>query len=280
MEILQLKYFMSTAKKENISHAAQAYRVPPSTVSVAIKKLEDELGLKLFDRTSNSLTLNAYGRIFLRAAEAAERELKKAKIDMFNLSETLTGEISLLILANRRIISDTIAQFKTKYPFVSFRIKHEDYADNSNYNNFDVIVSDRSIELDSFKRKEFIQEEVFLAVPNHSALASLTAVNLKKLKNEKMICLPKGSSLRDFMDKCFKKADIEPEIAIECDDPHYIRKYLKIGLGVTFFPFVSWNNYIDDKIKLLKINDGMYRHSYIYLSRASSEAAQIFVDMV
>ena len=280
MEILQLKYFMDTAKKENISHVAQTYRVPPSTVSVAIKKLEGELGFKLFDRTSNSLKLNTYGKIFCRAVEAAEKEIKKAKIDMLNLSATLTGEISLLILANRKLISDIIAKFKMDYPGVSFSIKHENHAENYNYKRFDIVISDRLIELNSFERKEFIQEEVFLAVHNHSALAALNAVSLEKIKNEKIICLPKGSSLRDFMDKCFKKADIEPEIAIECDDPYYIRKYLKIGLGVTFFPFVSWNNYIDNKIKLLRINDGMYRHSYIYLSKKSSEAAQIFVEMI
>lgn len=278
MEILQLKYFLNTARKENISHTAQFFRVPPSSVSAAIKKLERELGVKLFDRTANSLKLNANGRIFLRAVENAEKELKKAKVDMLNLLTMPYGEINLLILTNRRIVTDVIAKFKLDYPEVNFIIKHENYDDYSNYKKFDIIISDRRIELDSFENKHFVREEVFLAVHSGSPLAEHGGVQLKNLRNEKFICMPKGSSIRDFMDRCFKKLDFEPQIVIECDDPQYIREYTKMGLGVTFFPYVSWNKQIDNRVKLLRINDGVYRNSYIYTSRESSAIAKIFAE--
>lgn len=278
MEILQLKYFMHTARNENISHTAQKFRVPPSSVSSSIKKLESELGFHLFDRTANNLKLNVNGRIFLRAVEAAEKELKKAKTDILNLSAMPVGEIHLLILTNRRMVTEVIAKFKQDYPGVSFSIKHDDYYDRSNYNNFDIVISDRQIELDSFERRDFVREEVFLAVNHKSELAGLRKIDFQKLRREKFVCMPKGSSLRDFMDTLFKKMEVQPEIIIECDDPYYTCEYVKMGLGVTFFPSVSWKNRMDERVRLIRLNNGMYRHSYIYLNKKSTNIVKIFAD--
>lgn len=278
MELLQLKYFQYAAKGENISHAAKKFMVPPSSVSAAIKKLEQELGVKLFDRTSNSLKLNANGKIFLRAIDAADHEIKKAKIEMLNLSQMPFGEIRMLILTNRRIVTDRIAKFKRDYPEVSFIIKHEDYGDYAAYHGFDMIITDRIIHSGQFEQQEFIREEICLGVPKTHPLAGENTVNLKQIKEEPMICMPKGSSLRSCIDRYFKKNEATPDIVIECDDPYYICEYLKMGLGVTFFPVISWNRQIDEKIKLLKINEGVYRCSYLYVNKESPDIAKLFAN--
>ena len=61
MELLQLRYFYESAKNENFAKTAEKYMVPPSSVSASVKRLEDELGCKLFDRRSNRITLNENG---------------------------------------------------------------------------------------------------------------------------------------------------------------------------------------------------------------------------
>ena len=276
MEILQLKYFMETAKLENISHTAKKYRVPPSTVSVAIKKLEKELETKLFDRTANKLKLNGLGRIFLNALEKAEGELKKAKTEMVNHSLEPSGNIRFLVLTNRRLITDTIYKFRMEYPKISFSIRHEDYSDYAHYNNFDIIVSDREIDIEDFERSTFVYEEVFIGVHKNHPLSEMKSVNLKDLKNEKFISMPEGSSLRELTEKNFRRYNISPETVIECDDPFYICEYLKSGLGITFFPGISWKKQIDDNIRLLKVNEGLFRESFLYMNKNSSDAAKLF----
>ena len=62
MELLQLRYFYECACYESISKTAERYMVPPSSVSVSIKRLEKELGCELFERKSNRLVLNKKGR--------------------------------------------------------------------------------------------------------------------------------------------------------------------------------------------------------------------------
>lgn len=277
MEILQLKYFQITAKKENISHTARQFMVPPSSVSSSIKKLEAELGVKLFDRTANKLKLNAQGKILSEAIDSCEKKFKQAKIDMLNLSQMPCGEINLLILTNRQIVTDFISKFKIDYPNITFKIKHEN-SDFSKYTDYDIIISDRLIDTEDFRSSLYVSEEVFLAVHKNHALANANNVTFDDIKDEKFICMPKGSSLGDYMDKIFKRAGFEPDIIIECDDPHYIREYLKMGLGTTFFPSVSWKKHINENIRLLKINDGIFRNSYIYTNNNSSNIVKIFEE--
>ena len=276
MELLQLKYFKEVAECENASHIAHKFMVAPSSISTSIKKLENELEVKLFDRTANTIKLNECGKILLRAVKNAEKEIHKAKMQMLELSQSVSGEIHLLILTNREYVMTKISSFKSEYPKVSFNIKHVCYNDNGNYADYDIIVSDRNITAKNFKKDFFIHEEVCFAVSAGHKLFGREHTEIKDFENEKIICMPKGSSMGDYVYNLFKDNNIHPIIAIECDEPQYIREYMKIGLGGTFFPIVSWQSRIDKSVKLLKIENGLYRDSYIYTNENSKTAVKLF----
>lgn len=275
-EPLQLKYFKHTAKYESISRTAKKFIVAPSSVSASLKKLETELGVRLFDRYANSLKLNKYGEIFLKSLESCEAEMASARAVLLELSQSFSGELSLLILTNRRYVMDTIAKFKVKYPSISFKIKHDLKNDLNNYSDYDIVITDKTINSHKFDSKLFLHEEVCLAASLSHPLAKLKKLCVQNLDKENLICMPKGSSLGDFVSDFFKKLNSAPNIAIECDDPYCIREYTKMGLGVTFFPVISWKKQIDDSIHLLKIGNGIYRDSYLYIKKAAAPAASLF----
>lgn len=278
MELLQLRYFKEVAECENISYVARRFMVPPSSVSVSVKKLENELRVQLFDRSSNTLAINEYGEILLRAVKRAESEIQRAITDILELSKTISGEICLLILTNRKYVMDKISRFKSEYPKVAFSIKHECYADCGNYSDYDIIISDGVINNNNFKREFFIHEEVCLALSTEHRFAGRECVNLQEIENEKIICMPRGSSLGDYVHNLFKKNNMHPCVAIECDEPECIREYTKIGLGVTFFPMLSWKSRIDKNVKLIRIGNGLYRDSYIYVNTDASDTIRIFSE--
>ncbi len=280
MEILQLKYFCHVAKTQNISKTAKAFVVSPSSVSVALKRLEEEFGTSLFDRGPNSLRLNACGKILLNAAEEAKREFKNAKIEILNYSSMPRGEIKLLILTNRSIVTDAIASFRKKYPEVSFRIAHEEHPEYYGHGEYDIIISDKLRDYADFECKHIVHEEIFLAVPRDSKIADLHNVSFDELANEKFICMPAGSGLRDFMENHFKSSGFAPGIVIESNDPYYICEYVKLGLGVAFFPSVSWRKRIDDRIRLIGIDGGIYRDSYMYTNKSSADIVKLFSEIL
>ncbi|MBE7046941.1 MAG: LysR family transcriptional regulator [Ruminococcaceae bacterium] len=280
MEILQLKYFQHVARCENISHTAKEFYVPASSVSVAIKKLEKELGVCLFDRSANSLKLNECGKIFLNAVDLCESEMKKAKMAINEYSSLPSGEIRLLLLTNRARVNGAIMEFTKKYPEVSFTIVHENFRGASSYSDFDIVISDKVINSDRFKKRLMLKEELCIAVGSHSPLFSANTVSLKRLSEEKFVCMPEGTSLRDNFNQLFSALGRCPQIAVECNDPFYIMEYVKSGMGVTLFPKISWDSKTDESFRLVAVEDGVYRETYIYTNKDSSPICNMFSNIL
>ena len=236
MEFLQLKYFCHAAKTENFSHTAEAFLVPASSVSSSIKKLEEELGVQLFNRSSNKLSLNENGMVFLKTANSIFNELEKAKNNFKELAGHPGGKIKILINNNRHIITRIISEFKSKYPDVAFIM---DFGEGRNYSDYDIVITDSIIKSSDFESKSFITEEIMLAVHKTNPLSKRKQVSISMLAGEKFLSLHKNHSLRKISDDLFSKAGINPDIAIECDDPQCIRDYLEMKTGVSLVPSVS-----------------------------------------
>lgn len=277
MEFLQLKYFKHAAQTENFSHTANSFRVPASCVSSSVKKLEDELGAKLFDRKSNSLKLNEKGKIFLKATEKIFKELENAEVEIAKLSGETAGKINMLINNSRHILTPLISEFSTVYPKVSFTI---DFDGDMNYGNYDIIVTDDVIDNSSFERVDFLKEELFLAVNKNNPLSEKKRVDICALSDEKFICLRKNHRLRIVIEELFARGCIAPDIVVECNDIQCINDYLKMGMGVSIIPGVSWKDRVDSSLKLLRLNEGIYRNTAIYINVNSSYLSRLFFDFV
>ena len=78
MELRQLEYFQMASRLKNITRAAERLGVSQPNITVAIKKLETELGIKLFDRSQKQLSLTPEGTIFLNRIEQALRKILKS----------------------------------------------------------------------------------------------------------------------------------------------------------------------------------------------------------
>ncbi|MBQ7794881.1 MAG: LysR family transcriptional regulator [Clostridia bacterium] len=273
MEFLQLKYFRHAAKSENFSHTAAAFMVPPSCVSSSIKKLESELNVSLFDRAANKISLNENGKVFLKTADSIFSQLEKAKNAMADISGQPNGRIKILINTNRRLMTKIISDFQSEYPKVSFVM---DFGGNNNYSDYNIVITDSIMENSDFEHYDFISEEIMLAVHKTNPLSARKQVDMSILENEKFICLHKNHSLRTITDSLCSHACIKPNIVIECDDPQCIRDYLTLGIGVSLIPSISWANQFSSDIALIRINNGVYRHTKIYINKNSSSSSNVF----
>ena len=215
MELLQLTYFCHAARTESFSEAARIFSVPPSSVSLSIKRLESELGVLLFDRSANRLFLNENGKRFLAHAEAALGLLDSAKGELDREGE-LSGEVRILIRATRRIITERIAAFRMLHPKVTFSIHHRPLSEGMGYH---LVVSDTSPKTGHYQRLPLLEEKMMIALPSAHPLAKKEKVSLKELAGERLIGMTRGSDLREYTDRMFAAAGVSPEMTIECDDP-------------------------------------------------------------
>ncbi len=277
MELLQLTYFCHAARTESFSEVARIFRVPPSSVSLSMKRLEKELGVPLFDRSANRLSLNENGKRFLSRAQTALGLLDGAKDELLASGGELGGEVRILIRANRRIITEKIADFRMLHPKVFFSIHHKPLAEGEGYH---LIVSDTAPKMGHYEKIPLLEEEMMLAVSRGHRFFGRERISLGELATERLIGMTRGSDLREYTDRIFRSAGISPELAIECDDPYYIREYVRIGLGVAVSPYVSWQNQFDKDVHFCALEKGLYRKTFMYLSSGASPAASLFAAFV
>ena len=267
MEFLQLKYFCDAAVTQNLSKTAKKYYVPTSTVSISIKKLEDELGCKLFHHSSNKIMLNDEGREFYENISKALAIIEDAK-DKIRDTGAVRGTISIRCRSNRGALTRAMEQFLRDYPEVKFKITFGE----ANVKNLDLIMSyDTAIEYD--EKILLIDEDAPIAINKSNPLAYKKDLTIADLKNERFIV---GLSITTA-EACYS-AGFSPNIAFEFNDPTYVRKYLELGLGIAFVPSYSWANLLSDNVVMRSL--GVRRKTYAYLpkDKYAKRSVKLFLE--
>lgn len=258
MELLQLMYFCDAAEEENFSHTAQKYQVPPSNISQSVKRLEAELGVKLFDRSANRIILNTRGRAFYQKTKAALSLLADAKEEAADREDM--GEIRLYVQTNRRIVMQTVQAFREFYPQVTVMATHHVPSD---LGEFHLAIADESLMGSGYSRRKLLEEDIYLAMSRKNLLAQRQTFSMSELKEQPFISLGPGNSMHQItMDACHRWGFV-PRIAIQSDDPFYIRKCVELDLGMALIPGVSWKGQIAEDICLKKL-EGIQRNTYVY----------------
>lgn len=124
MELRVLKYFLMVAREENITRAAKLLHVTQPTLSRQLMQLEQELGIKLFQRSNHSIILTEEGMLLKRRAQEIVSLVEKTRRELSNKEEEIVGEVSIGCgeTKNMSFLSEQITMFRKRYPFVEFHI--------------------------------------------------------------------------------------------------------------------------------------------------------------
>ena len=236
MELLQLRYFYESACTENITKTAERHLVPPSSVSLSIKRLETELGCTLFDRSGNRIRLNDRGRALQKALEIVLGTLDSA-VEALTVPRTATGDIYLLVRSERQFLLDCISEFRQLHPDVVFHLSH-DFA-MEDIGQFDIIIDDAAVSYAGFQSTPLVRENIRIAAAAGNPLCS-RELTMQDLRDQPFITMYRGSSMQRIAVDCCRRAGFQPNIIIESDDPQYLRKYIELDFGLAFVPETSW----------------------------------------
>ena len=261
MELLQLKYFCNAAETENLSKTAKKYLVPTSNISQSIKRLEKELGCELFEHKSNRILLNDEGKRFYRDVSDALALLDSARMNVSDRDEGMYGDIRLVCMNNRRIATNAIEAFIREHPQVNFIIHHSFDSEQ----DFDVLISD-ICPCEFSKKMLIVDEAICVAMNKEHPLLRKKAFSVADLAQERFITMTTGTSQKKITVNACADAGFVPNIAIQTDDPFYLRKYIEMGLGIAFVPSNSWRGLFTDKV-VLKNVENIRRKTYAFLPK-------------
>jgi len=228
MEMLQLKYFYETAKKQSFAKTGEKYMVPSTSVSASVKRLENELGCRLFDRTANKIRLNENGSRFFQSVDAIFEELNKAIADVSN-KKSDTRKINMLVRAMRGEITDKIIAYKNMHPDVSFKITYN--FDEIDFSEFDIIIDEETNKYKNYEMTKLCSAKIHLTVSEKNHLYGKT-LTLADLKKEAFISIGENNGLHKLLLKACKKSGFSPDIVLMSNDIMCNRKYLESGVGI------------------------------------------------
>ena len=228
MELLQLRYFYESAQHENFAKTAEKYMVPASSVSASVKRLEDELGCKLFERRSNRIFLNENGRQLQNSLSVIFDELDQT-VEKIRTNKTQKTEIRVLVLAMREFISSIMFEYQKLYPNVHFVAMFD--VDNNVSGDFDLIIDKKCDMYTEYHRRELGNYKVgFMAVPDHPMVNK--EITMKDLRNERFITLEYELGLNSTLFECCKNSGFYPNIVLQTNDRQCFRQSAKEGIGI------------------------------------------------
>lgn len=233
MELKSLKTFLVVAEVGTILHASKKLHCVQSNVTSRIKALEDELGVELFQRSRNGMTLTAAGEIFIDHAKAVVDQADMAKDSVMNFSSNVRSlrigsmESSLAVR-----LPSYIAQFRQQYPEVNLSIKSSPTADLVK------ALLDKRLDVafigGFFKHKELnsqvaFTEEMVLATP-------LSCQHYEDAESSTIIVFRHGCSYRQYTETWMKREGLAPNDVLELGTLDGILGCVASGLGVTVLP--------------------------------------------
>lgn len=228
MELLQLRYFYDSARYLSISKTAEKYMVPSSSVSVSIKRLEKELGCKLFDRLSNRILLNDNGKKMFEALTVVFGELDSA-VSSISDSTDNSREIRILVKALRTVITDKIVQYKYKYTNTRFKLSTD--FDEKNYDNYDVIIDDEKADHVGWERLELCKQRILIYASPKSHLCG-NKLRLEQLSEENFANLSLyGNQYQILLNACHK-AGFSPNLVAQINDSACFMRIISSGVAI------------------------------------------------
>lgn len=282
MDIHSLTYFQRVAELQHMTRAAEQLRVAQPALSRTIGVLEEELGVRLFERTGKNIRLNEYGQVLLRHTNQILRELEDIKAEIAEQRGLEDRTVTLSLYAASKLLPQLVMAFNKEYPQIRLHIRQEGLASQERGESDLSIFS--SIRSDPGENGvQLIEEEILLALPENNPLACRKSIDLREVAGEEFICLQRGKSLRTITDTYCQMAGFAPAVILESDSPETVRELIRAGIGLSFIPNVTWSGMATEDIALVPISFPRCRR-YIHLAWRKggyfSPAAYLFRDFV
>lgn len=217
MELRVLKYFLTVAREEGINRAAEVLHITQPTLSRQLSQLEDEVGVKLFNRGSRKITLTNEGILLRRRAEEILSLVDRTERELIEQEELVEGRIEIGCgeLAAVEILPDIIESFHEMYPLVRFDL----FTGNADLvkeqmekglTDIGILLEPINIERFDFIRLEKKERWVVIMRPDDE-LAQKEAISAKDLENRNLI-LPRRLNVQNELSNWFGDSFIEENV--------------------------------------------------------------------
>ena len=244
MDIKQLRTFITILEVENLTKAAAMLNIVQPAVSRQIQMLEEELGVKLFNRSRHGMALTDDGKLLEPYARRILEDLESAKLELTANKGIIRGKVHIGVLSSISELLSTLIMsvIKEKYPEVQVKISVGYSGHLKEWLEAGDI--DLALMYDSTPSKlidltPLVREPLFLIGAAQTSLQLNQSLDLKEIENFPLILPYHPHRLRILIEQACKKNNSNLNIYTETNDLNIQKQFVIQGFGYTVLPLVS-----------------------------------------
>jgi DNA-binding transcriptional LysR family regulator len=244
MTLRHLNHFVAVAEEGSFTRASDRLGVVQSAVSATVRSLERELGVELFERSTQHVALSDAGSVLLPEARNTLAAAAAARDAIAELRGGLRGILTIGTMQALKAVDlpSLLVAFTREHPHVELRVLHAkggsvELAERLRHGELDVaFLSLPERRPPGLEATALAEESIALACRPDHPLASRTGIDLADLADETFIDSPAGWGTRIANDAAFARAGVRRAVMLEVDDVPDLLAMVRAGLGVALFP--------------------------------------------
>lgn len=241
MDIAQLRTILHVAELGSLSKSADRLRIAQPALSRQVRLLEEELGIRLFDRHGRGMIVTEAGQEVLRHAQRIMAELEEIRATVADEDAPLRGHVSIGMPPTVSDILSVplVSAFRARHPEATIRIVSAYSAfllDWLHRGEVDVAILFETRPVRSLRTQPLLEEVLYLIGPPESDLRRDAPVRFDTLESRRLLLPSLGHGLRNIVENCAREAGIALDVRIEADSYSTLKDLVRYGHGFTILP--------------------------------------------
>jgi len=262
MEMCQIRYFLAVARHRSFTRAAEHEHVAQPSLSQQIRKLEDELGGRLFDRLGRKIALTPLGAKVFEHARRVMEEVEGARHEVAELLGLRSGNVSVGAIPTVApyLLPRVLPAFRRACPSIKVSVREDltgALVEQLTQGDLDLALLSLPVARGAFVCESLVREPMILAVPARHRLArrGRRRPGLGEIGQEALLLLKDGHCFRDDVLGICKRARVDPQVAFEAGQLDTLVAMVSAGAGVTLLPRMALPHFRRAGVKLIELAD-------------------------
>ncbi|HEY5014276.1 MAG TPA: LysR substrate-binding domain-containing protein [Acidimicrobiia bacterium] len=242
MDLRQVGYVLAVVDEGGFTRGARAAHVAQPSLSQAVRALERELGVELFQRAGHRVRLTAAGTVFVESARAVVRDVATLHAAVDAVRGVVEGTLDLVALPTLAVdpLAAILGRYRRAFPGVTVRVvQPEDIATATELvqrGDSEVAVTDLPVPPPLVSHPLEVQELVVVLPPGHPLARGHGPLSVERLAGIALVATPIGTSTRAVIEHALAAAGVQPDVRVEIDQREAILPLVLNGAGAAILP--------------------------------------------
>jgi LysR family carnitine catabolism transcriptional activator len=286
MELRQIEYVLAVIDRGGFTAGARALDVAQPSLSESVRRLEDELGVRLFHRVGRRVVLTDAGEAFEAPARRMLRERQLAYEAVGAVRALDRGTLDVVALPTLAVdpLAQLVGRFRVAHPGVVVRLSEPEDASAVEQRVADgrseIGLAELPARRDDLVSIRVERQEIVAICPPGTRVPHSGHLPVERLADVPLIAAPPGTSMRDLLDRALASAGVDARIAVETSQREALAPLVLAGAGTSFLPAKLAEPFVAQGVVVARLAPALVR-TIGFLHRASplTPAARAFVEL-